>query len=116
MFNINIQMDEIFMVAGMAIVTFGIRYIMFPVSGQFQFPPLFERALGYVPPAVLSAIIVPSVLMPTGGTLNLNLTNPYLIGAVAACTVGWIYKRLLVTIVVSMVVFLASQWILKVLC
>lgn len=116
MFNINIQMDEIFMVAGMAIVTFGIRYIMFPISGQFQFPPLFERSLGYVPPAVLSAIIVPSVLMPTGDTLNLNLTNPYLIGAVAACAVGWIYKRLLLTIVVSMVVFLASQWILKVLC
>jgi len=116
MFNINIQMDEIFMVAGMAIVTFGIRYIMFPISGQFQFPPLFERALGYVPPAVLSAIIVPSVLMPTGDTLNLNLTNPYLIGAVTACTIGWTYKRLLVTIVVSMVVFLASQWILKVFC
>jgi branched-subunit amino acid transport protein len=31
-----------------------------------QFPKLFERGLRYVPPVVLTAIIVPSVLMPTG--------------------------------------------------
>jgi branched-subunit amino acid transport protein len=108
----NIQTNEILMIAGMAVVTFGIRYIMFPISGRFQFPPLFERALGYVPPAVLSAIIVPSILMPTGDSINLNLTNPYLIGAAAACIVGWFYKNLLLTIVVSMIVFLGSQWIL----
>lgn len=108
----NIQTDEILMIAGMAMVTFGIRYIMFPISGRFRFPPLFERALGYVPPAVLSAIIVPSILMPTGETMNLHLTNPYLIGAVTACIVGWIYRNLLLTIVISIMVFLASQWIL----
>ncbi len=108
----NIQTDEILMIAGMAMVTFGIRYIMFPISGRFRFPPLFERALGYVPPAVLSAIIVPSILMPTGETIDLHFTNPYLIGAVTACIVGWIYRNLLLTIVISIMVFLASQWIL----
>ncbi|MBF0203174.1 MAG: AzlD domain-containing protein [Desulfamplus sp.] len=107
-------MREVFIVAGMAVVTFGIRYIMFPISGRFKFSPFFEKALSYVPPAVLSAIIIPSVLMPTGDTLDLNLTNPYIIGAIAACTVGWIYKNLLATIMVSMMVFLSSQWVLKV--
>ena len=107
----NIDIDELFMIAGMAVVTFGIRYIMFPISGRVQFHPMFERSLGYVPPAVLSAIIVPSILMPTG-EVNLNLTNPYLIGAAAACIVGWFYKNLLLTIVVSMFIFLGAQWIL----
>lgn len=115
MFNFNIQSDEVFMIAGMAIVTFLIRYVMFPVSGQFQFPPIFEKALAYVPPAVLSAIIVPSVLMPTGEKIDLTLTNPYLIGAAAACVVGWFYKKLIVTIVVSMAIFLCAQWTLKIL-
>ncbi len=108
----NIKSDELFMLAGMFIVTFGIRYIMLPISGRFQFPPLFERALKYVPPAVLSAIIVPSILMPTGESINFSLDNPYIIGAAAACTVGWIYKNLLLTIVVSMIIFLGYQWIL----
>ncbi len=110
MFGIGIQLNEIYMVAGMALVTFGIRYIMFPISGRFQFPELFKRGLRYVPPVVLTAIIVPSVLMPDGETLNLNLTNPYLIGAIAACAIGGLFKNLLLTIVVSMVIFMGWQW------
>ncbi len=89
----------------MALVTFDIRYIMFPVSGRWQFPKLFERGLKYVPPVVLTAIIVPSVLMPTGETLNLELSNPYIIGAITACAMGGLFKKLLLTIVVSMVFF-----------
>jgi len=110
MFGMGIQLNEIYMVAGMALVTFGIRYIMFPISGRFEFPELFKRGLRYVPPVVLTAIIVPSVIMPDGETLNLNLTNPYLIGAIAACIIGGLFKNLLLTIVVSMVIFMGWQW------
>lgn len=109
-FGMGIQLNEIYMIAGMALVTFVIRYIMFPLSGRFKFPDLFERGLRYVPPVVLTAIIVPSVLMPTGDTLNLKLSNPYLIGALAACAIGGLFKNLLLTIVVSMMVFLGFQW------
>jgi len=111
MFGTGIQVNEIYMIAGMALVTFGIRYIMFPISGRFQFPELFERGLKYAPPAVLTAIIVPSVLMPTGDILNLKLSNPYLIGALVACAMGGLFKNLLLTIVVSMIVFLGFQWV-----
>ncbi len=111
MFGTNIQSYEIYLVAGMACVTFAIRYIMFPVSGRFQFSEMFERGLRYVPPVVLAAIIVPSVLMPNGDILNLKLSNPYLIGALAACAVGGIFKNLLLTIVMSMVIFLGAQWV-----
>ena len=110
MFDAGIQLNEIYMVAGMALVTFVIRYIMFPISGRFQFPELFRQGLRYVPPAVLTAIIVPSVLMSNGETLNLKLSNPYLIGALAACVTGGLFKNLLLTIVVSMVVFMGFQW------
>ncbi len=82
-FETGIQLYEIYMIAGIALVTFGIRDIMFPVSGRLQFPKLFELGLRDVPQVVLTAIIVPSVLMPTGETLNLELINPYLIGAIA---------------------------------
>ena len=107
----NIAMNEIYMVAGMAIVTFGIRYIIFPISGRVQFPKLLEQGLAYVPPVVLTAIIVPAILMPDGETLNMDLDNPYLIGALAACLIGGVFKNLLLTIVISMVVFLGAQWV-----
>jgi branched-subunit amino acid transport protein len=107
----GITLSEIYMVTGMAAVTFGIRYMLFPVSGRMQFPKWLEKGLRYVPPAVLTAIIVPSVLIPDGKTLDLNLDNPYLIGAVAACIIGGVFKNLLMTIVLSMVIFLGARWI-----
>lgn len=107
----GLHWNEIYMVAGMALVTFGIRYIMFPLSGRFKFPELFEQSLKYVPPVVLTAIIVPSVLMPTGKTIDFSLDNPYLIGALAACAMGGLFKNLLLTIVVSMMVFMGFQWV-----
>jgi branched-subunit amino acid transport protein len=116
MFLVDINWYEIYMVMGMALVTFGIRYLLFPISGRFRFPEWFEKGLRYVPPAVLTAIIVPSVLMPNGGALNMKLTNPYLIGALAACIIGGFFKNLLLTIVLSMAVFLAAQWVFAMGC
>ena len=107
----SIQASEIYMVAGMAAVTFGIRYTLFPISGRFRFPDYFERALKYVPPVVLMAIIVPSVLIPDGESINLSMTNPYLIGGLGACVVGGLFKNLLLTIVLSMMVFMTAQWV-----
>lgn len=103
-------MSELYLILGMAIVTFAIRYVMFAVAGQLEFPAYLRRALRYVPPAVLTAIIVPAVLIPTGETVRLSYTNPYLIGAVVAGIVGWFSQNLLLTIVVGMVAFWGWQW------
>ena len=104
-------MNEFLLIVGMALVTFGIRYSMFAVAGRFTFPDELINALRYVPPAVLTAIVVPAVLMPNGSGINLSYTNAYLIGALVACLVGWASKNLLLTIVVGMAFFLGWQWI-----
>ncbi|MBU0971066.1 MAG: AzlD domain-containing protein [Proteobacteria bacterium] len=109
MFGAQIQLNEVYLVAGMALVTFVIRYALFPISGRFTFPKLLEQGLRYVPPVVLTAIIVPAVLMPNGGELNLN--NPYLIGALATCVIGGVFKNLRLTLAMGMVVFLGAQWV-----
>jgi branched-subunit amino acid transport protein len=72
------------------------------------------RALSYVPPAVLTAIIVPAATMPDGHTFWISATNPYLIGAVFTALIGWFGKRLLLTITGGMAVFFICQWILGV--
>lgn len=105
-------METFYLVAGMALVTFSIRYILIPFSGKLQFSTGIQRALGYVPPAVLTAIIVPAATMPDGHTLQLSITNPYLIGAVCTALIGWFGKRLLVTIIGGMAIFFICQWLL----
>lgn len=105
-------MTEIYLIAGMALVTFLIRYSMFAVAGRVEFPAWLVKALQYVPPAVLTAIILPAVLIPDGRNLDLSWTNAYLGGAIIAFVVGWYSKNLLLTIVIGMLTFLCWQWLL----
>ena len=104
-------MNEWYLIAGMALVTFLIRYIMHPVAGRMVFPRLLERMLAYVPPAVLTAIILPAVIFPDGTGAQVSLENPYLVGSVAAAVTGWVTKNLLLTILFGMGVFLGWQWL-----
>jgi branched-subunit amino acid transport protein len=105
-------METFFLVTGMMLVTFSIRYILLPLSGRIRFSDSMQRALGYVPPAVLTAIIVPAALIPDGQTLSISWTNPYCVGAVITTLIGWFTKNLLVTIVGGMAAFALWQWVL----
>ena len=104
-------MNEFVLIAGMALVTFGIRIIIFPISRRMAFPPLLERALRYVPPAVLTAIIFPAVFIPDGKNLYISLSNAHLMGALIAGGVGWLTRNLVMTILSGMAGFWVWQWI-----
>jgi branched chain amino acid efflux pump len=105
-------METVYLIAGMFFVTFSIRYGLLPLSGRIRFSPGVQRALSYVPPAVLTAIIVPMALIPDGQTLQVSIANPYLVGSVFTVLIGWFSKNLMVTIVGGMAVFGMCQWVL----
>ncbi|WP_204138590.1 AzlD domain-containing protein [Halomicronema sp. CCY15110] len=102
--------SEWLLIGGMALVTFGIRYPVLALSGRLQLPPRLLQALNYVPPAVLTAIVVPAVLVEAGD-LWISWQNPRLIGAIAAIAIGLWRQNLLLTIVVGMAAFLLWQFI-----
>ena len=108
-------MSEVYLIIGMMLVTFSVRYVLFPLSRQATFPPALERGLRYVPPTVLTAIIIPAVLIPDGVNIDLSYTNPYLIGAIIAALVGWFSRNLLLTIVIGMAGFFGWQAIITLL-
>ena len=97
---------EVLLILGMMVVTFSIRYVLLAFSGRFSLPESLEKALKYVPPAVLTAIIVPSVLIPEG-SWNISMTNPYLPAALASVLAGFLFpKRVLAaSITTGLVVF-----------
>jgi branched-subunit amino acid transport protein len=101
-------MNEFYLILGMALVTFAIRYPVLALSGRIMLSPRFLQLLRYVPPTVLTAIVVPAVLMPENA-LWLDLTNARLVGAIAAILMGVWRKNLLLTIVGGMAVFLVWQ-------
>jgi branched-subunit amino acid transport protein len=67
-----------------------------------------RRALHYVPPAVLSAIIFPE-LFYRADTLDISLSNTRLLAGIIAILVAWFSKNTLVTILVGMVALLILQ-------
>jgi branched-subunit amino acid transport protein len=92
----------------MALVTFAIRYGVLAVSGRLTLPPRLLQALQYVPPAVLTAIVVPTTVV-VDDNLWIGLDNPRVVGAIAAVAVGLWRKNLLLTIAVGMGVFFLWQ-------
>jgi branched-subunit amino acid transport protein len=103
-------MNEFLMIAGMLLVTFTIRYAVIAFSGRIHLSKSLLHALRYVPPVVLTAIVVPAVLMPSG-TLELGLDNARLVGAIAAFGTGWFTQDLLWTILAGMTTFFLWQWL-----
>lgn len=97
-------------IIGMGVVTYGIRLSAIALLGQREFPQIIQRALRFVPPAVLSAIIFPELFQPSG-QFDLALTNVRLLAGVLASIVAWRTKNVLATIIVGMI----ALWVLQAL-
>ena len=100
-------MNEFYLIVGMMIVTFAVRYIVLGFGGRLHLSETFTHLLRYIPPAVLTAIVVPAVLMPTEPLTG----NPRLIGAIVAILVSYRTQNLLLTIAIGMLTFLVFETI-----
>jgi branched-subunit amino acid transport protein len=108
-------MSTAVMILGMALINLVIRWPVYLFANHFRFPPIIERALAFVPVAVLTAIIVPTVLYPGDGTkLDISWNNPALLAALVACAVSHFAKNLFATIGAGVVAFLLLRWLLPV--
>ena len=95
---------------GMVAVTYSVRLSVIVLLGEAAMPPSIDHALRYVPPAALSAIIVPAVLMPEG-SFDVSPGNARLLAALVAAVVAWRSKSALVAIGVGMGMLWVIQWI-----
>ena len=93
------------------LVTFGIRLSFIELLGKIELPPPLRRALRFVPPAVLTAIIFPELLLHDG-SLNISLGNPRLLAGLLAVLVAWRTKNAVLTILVGMAALYLLQAIL----
>ena len=97
----------VFLLGGL--LTFGMRYSFVYLLGRYELPETLRRALRFVPPAVLSAIVFPELSI-RAGQLNLSLTNFRLLSGVLAVLVAWKTKNTLLTILVGMFALLLLEF------
>ncbi|MBL8091180.1 MAG: AzlD domain-containing protein [Anaerolineales bacterium] len=92
------------------LITFSMRFSLIYLFGKFEIPETLKKALHYVPPAVLSAIIFPELFIQDGA-LNFQLTNIRLLAGLIAIITAWFSKNTLLTILVGMVALFILGWL-----
>lgn len=105
------NISELWMIAGMTAVTFGIRYFLFAFANRLHMAPWLLDSLKFIPPAVLTAITVPAVLLPNGEWF-VSWRNPYLAAALLALAAGILTRKLLATIAIGLAAFFAHRYFL----
>ena len=92
----------------LGLLTFATRLSFIAILERIKLPPTFQRALRFVPIAVLSAIIAPE-LGYYNNVLALSPMNPRLLAGIAATLVAFWTKNVVWTLLAGMAVF----WILR---
>ncbi|MGG6270688.1 AzlD domain-containing protein [Leptolyngbya sp. AN03gr2] len=102
-------MNEVYLIVGMMGVTFAIRYAVLGIGGRLHLSQTFTHLLKYIPPAVLTAIVVPEVLLSNDQPFT--GINPRLVGAIVAILASYRTQNLLLTIALGMLTFFVFKLI-----
>jgi branched-subunit amino acid transport protein len=92
------------------LITFGMRFSLIYLLGKFEIPETLKKALHYVPPAVLSAIIFPELFIQNGEII-FSLANTRLLAGVIAIITAWFTRNTMVTILVGMAALFFLNWL-----
>lgn len=100
--------EILLLICGMALATFFTRFASLVLFRTTGFPGWLERWLKHIPTAVLTALIVPALLLPRG-ELDISLNNYYLIAGLIAGFIAWRTHNIAATLTIGMAVMLILQ-------
>lgn len=93
--------EIIFMIIGMALVTFATRFSCVVLLKQTGMPDWLERWLKHIPNAILTALIIPALVLPRG-QIDISLDNHYLVAGCLAALVAYKSRNIIATLVLGM--------------
>ena len=91
----------------MGLATYSTRACFLVFSQKVGMPEILSRSLKYIPVSILTALIVPGILMPNG-SFDIAWTNPYIFAGLITAACALIFKHSIISIllgIVSLVVF-----------
>jgi len=97
-------MNELVLIIGMMAVTFLPRYLPIALAGRFRIPAVLQKALEFIPIAVLTAIISQASLIHDN-KIDFAVDNPYLYALLASISIALLTKDMFKTIVSGLLVY-----------
>lgn len=93
------------------LLTYATRLSFILLFGYIDIPIWLRRGLKFVPPSVLSALILPELLVHSG-SLDISLNNLRLLAGVIAILVAWRTRNLWLTILSGMITLMILEALL----
>jgi branched-subunit amino acid transport protein len=97
-------------IAGLLTYATRLSFIIF--YGKIKMPDLVKQSLRFVPPAVLTAIFFPELLLDNGEPF-ISIGNARLLAGVLAIIVAWRTKNVTYTIVIGMLALWVFQFLFR---
>ncbi|NER64561.1 AzlD domain-containing protein [Pseudomonas sp. MAFF212427] len=97
------------LIVGMGVLVFLNRYAFLEPRLPLRLSSNARQFLGFAVPGMLTAICGPIVFLP-GHQLDLNPSNPYLLGSLVAIVLVLWTRSVLLSMLASMAFFFALRW------
>ncbi|HWR43007.1 AzlD domain-containing protein [Sporomusa sp.] len=104
------RFEMMLIIVGMAAVTFFTRFGAVALLKKTGLPTWFERWLKHLPTAVLTALIVPSLILPQG-RVDFSLNNHYLLAGILAAVVAYTFRNAILTMGLGLMAILSLRWL-----
>lgn len=104
--------EIISIILGMAVVTYITRFGCLFLFRHTGMPPFLKGWLKHIPTAVLTALIIPGLLLPKG-YLDISLHNHYLLAGILAALVAYKSRNIMATVGLGIMAMMSLHWLEK---
>ncbi len=101
--------EIVLIIIGMAVATFFTRFASVILFRQTGVPGWFDHWMKHVPTGILTALIIPTLLLPKG-YLDVSMQNHYLLAGVVAALAAYRYRSVIVTMGLGLAMMLSMRW------
>lgn len=107
----SIRLDVLMVILGLGLVAYLLRFLPFLFLAARPAPTWLARWLDFIPPAILGAILIPTLLTHPA-TREIGLIQPRFLAALPCLAVAWRTRSMALTVLAGMAAYwLAGQWV-----
>jgi branched-subunit amino acid transport protein len=97
------ELDTLYLILGMALVTFLPRFFPMAFLTRRALPERVKKGLEYFPISILSAIVFPILFF--NGEGRMEIQSPYLLSAIPVFLFAWKVKSLWGSVILGMAIY-----------
>ena len=107
----SIRPDILVLIVGLGLVAYLLRFLPFLVLAARPAPAWLARWLDFIPPAILGAILIPT-LLTNPSTREIGLLQPRFLAALPCLAVAWRTRSMAATVLAGMAAYWAfGRWV-----